>query len=281
MQPLIISPTVLDAYSRSDLKTLHDKNLFALGEDRYLTTLMLRSFPRFKLKYTREATCLTVAPETWSGLLSQRRRWINSTIHNLYELMSLKGLCGFCCFSMRFVVLVDLFGTLIMPASVIYLAYLIHQAIAQQAAPIISLLLLLSVYGIQSLVFLVQMQWQYLVWLLLHILAIPLMNFVIPLYAYWHFDDFSWDDRSQADAKVVALHNTEPMTMYPVPSFDMGMDLQAASRGIILDIFSTCNLAQVSRRQLRQLLAQRLGLNEAVHRDALNAVIDVELNNYM
>ncbi|KAG6373006.1 chitin synthase-domain-containing protein [Boletus reticuloceps] len=48
-------------------------------------------------------------------LLSQWRRWINSTIHNLGEFMSLDQLYGFCCFSMRFVVMVDLVSTLIQP----------------------------------------------------------------------------------------------------------------------------------------------------------------------
>lgn len=39
---------------------------------------------------------MTVAPERWSILLSQRRRWINSTVHNLAELMFLPDMCGFC-----------------------------------------------------------------------------------------------------------------------------------------------------------------------------------------
>lgn len=41
--------------------------------------------------------------------MSQRRRWINSTIHNLVELLFIDRLCGFCCFSMRFVILVGMF----------------------------------------------------------------------------------------------------------------------------------------------------------------------------
>jgi chitin synthase len=57
-------------------------------------------------------------------VLSQRRRWINSTIHNLIELLGADNLCGACCFSMRFVVLIDLIGTLILPASFGYLVYL-------------------------------------------------------------------------------------------------------------------------------------------------------------
>jgi chitin synthase len=93
--------------------TLHKKNLFSLGEDRYLTTLIMKHFPTFKMKFTPDAIAYTVAPDKWSILISQRRRWINSTIHNLSELLILPEMCGFCLFSMRFIVFVDLLGTIV------------------------------------------------------------------------------------------------------------------------------------------------------------------------
>jgi chitin synthase len=82
-----------------------------------------------------------MAPESWRVLFSQRRRWINSTVHNLCELVFLPELFGFCCFSMRFFVFIDLLGTLvsllfpgcqvysllflkILPATVVYVSYL-------------------------------------------------------------------------------------------------------------------------------------------------------------
>jgi len=64
------------------------KNLLHLGEDRYMTTVLLKTFPTFKTKFIQDAYAKTIAPDEWSVLLSQRRRWINSTVHNLAELMS-------------------------------------------------------------------------------------------------------------------------------------------------------------------------------------------------
>lgn len=127
-KPLIISDALINDYADCDVDTLHKKNLLSLGEDRYLTTLMTKHFPHMSYKFVPGALALTAAPDTWSILVSQRRRWINSTIHNLAELVWLKDLCGFCCFSMRFVVFIDLFGTLILPATCIYLVYLIVSA---------------------------------------------------------------------------------------------------------------------------------------------------------
>ena len=112
-RPIIISNRIIDEYAECNVDTLHKKNLFSLGEDRFLTTLLMKHFPTFKTKFIPDAVAHTMAPESWRILFSQRRRWINSTVHNLLELVILPELCGFCCFSMRFFVFIDLLGTIV------------------------------------------------------------------------------------------------------------------------------------------------------------------------
>ncbi|RKO92904.1 chitin synthase-domain-containing protein, partial [Blyttiomyces helicus] len=99
--PILANPDVVEEYSENVVDTLHKKNLLLLGEDRYLTTLMLRAFPKRRTIFVPQAICKTVVPDTFAVLLSQRRRWINSTIHNLLELVLVKDLCGTFCFSMQ------------------------------------------------------------------------------------------------------------------------------------------------------------------------------------
>jgi chitin synthase len=36
--------------------------------------------------------------------------------------------------------------------------------------------------------------WSYIVWMLIYLLALPIWNFVLPTYAFWKFDDFSWGE---------------------------------------------------------------------------------------
>ena len=127
--PLLVSPQVINDYSENNVDTLHMKNLLELGEDRYLTTIMLKHFPTLKTKFASGALCRTGAPEKWSVFLSQRRRWINSTVHNLFELVFLSDMCGVCCFSMRFVVFLDLFATFLQPSALIYIVYLVSVAL--------------------------------------------------------------------------------------------------------------------------------------------------------
>ncbi|KAG6888077.1 hypothetical protein C0992_009697 [Termitomyces sp. T32_za158] len=150
-RPIIISNRIIDEYAEPNVDTLHKKNLFSLGEDRFLTTLLMKHFPTFKTKFCPDAIARTVAPESWRILFSQRRRWINSTIHNLCELVLLPELFGFCCFSMRFFVFIDLLGTLILPATVVYLFYLIIVVSThQQALPMIAIIMIAVTYGLQA-----------------------------------------------------------------------------------------------------------------------------------
>lgn len=209
-RPLIIADKVIAEYADNNIDTLHKKNLFSLGEDRYLTTIMTKHFPSMSYKFLPDAYALTEAPAQWSVLLSQRRRWINSTIHNLAEMMQV-DLCGFCCFSMRFVVFVDLFGTLILPATCAYLVYLVYVvATGTGQFPLISIVMLAAVYGLQAIIFLVKRQWQHIGWMIIYILAYPIWSFVLPVYSFWKQDDFSWGNTrvvvgEKGDKRVVAV----------------------------------------------------------------------------
>jgi chitin synthase len=192
-KPLIISDKIIKDYADCVVDTLHKKNLLSLGEDRYLTTLMTKYFPAMSYKFIPDAYALTAAPDTWSILLSQRRRWINSTIHNLAELVFLKDLCGFCCFSMRFVVFIDLFGTLILPSICAYLVYLVYTVSTGKGQfPMFSIVMLAAVYGLQALIFIIKRQWQHVGWMIIYILAFPIYSLALPMYSFWKQDDFSW-----------------------------------------------------------------------------------------
>ena len=212
-RPLIISDKVISEYADCEVDTLHKKNLLSLGEDRYLTTLMTKHFPAMSYKFISDAYASTAAPETWSVLLSQRRRWINSTVHNLAELVFLKDLCGFCCFSMRFVVFIDLFGTIILPATCVYLGYLIYKvATGSGQFPLISIIMIAAVYGLQAIIFIIKRQWQHIGWMIIYILAFPIYSFILPIYSFWNQDNFTWGNTrivigEKGNKQIIALED--------------------------------------------------------------------------
>jgi chitin synthase len=121
--PILANPDIVEHYSENVVDTLHKKNLLLLGEDRYLSSLMLKTFPKRKQVFVPQAVCKTTVPDEFKVLLSQRRRWINSTVHNLMELVLVRDLCGTFCFSMQFVVFIDLVGTVVLPAAIAFTLY--------------------------------------------------------------------------------------------------------------------------------------------------------------
>ncbi|ORX92685.1 hypothetical protein K493DRAFT_376454 [Basidiobolus meristosporus CBS 931.73] len=196
--PIITKPEIVQEYSQNEVDTLHQKNLLLLGEDRFLTTLMLRNFPNRKMMFMPQAICKTVVPDEFSVLLSQRRRWINSTIHNLMELVLVRNLCGTFCFSMQFVVVMELIGTVSLPVAIVMTYVLIYSIAtttftdAASYYPLILLILILFLPAV--LILLTTRKLIYIAWMLVYLLALPVWNFVLPVYAYWHFDDFSWGE---------------------------------------------------------------------------------------
>lgn len=192
--PVLANPDIVVHYSENVVDTLHKKNLLLLGEDRYLTTLMLKTFPKRKNIFCPQAVCKTVVPDTFRVLLSQRRRWINSTVHNLAELLLVRDLCGTFCFSMQFVVGMNLAGTLVLPAAISFTMYLIIISIipggTNTTIPLILLAIVLGLPGV--LIVVTSRKLSYVGWMTIYLLSLPIWNGFLPAYAFWHFDDFSW-----------------------------------------------------------------------------------------
>ncbi|KAL2267442.1 hypothetical protein VTJ83DRAFT_4719 [Remersonia thermophila] len=215
-KPLFVSKEVVESYATIRVDTLHMKNLLHLGEDRYLTTLLLKYHNKYKTKYIFRAHAWTIAPDSWKVFLSQRRRWINSTVHNLMELIPMNQLCGFCCFSMRFIVFIDLLSTIVQPVTIAYIVYLVVMIVRNATViPITAFVLLGAIYGLQAIIFILRRKWEMIGWMILYVLAIPVFSFALPLYAFWHMDDFNW-----GNTRVVAGEKGKKIVISDEGKFD-------------------------------------------------------------
>lgn len=90
----------------------------------------------------------------------------------------------------------ELAGTLVLPAAIAFTLYLIIIAIIPGTVkPIISLILLAIILGIPGLlIVMTSRKVAYLGWMLLYLFSLPIWNFVLPAYAFFHMDDFSWGE---------------------------------------------------------------------------------------
>eukprot|EP00984_Skeletonema_dohrnii_P018612 scaffold8722_cov105-Skeletonema_dohrnii-CCMP3373.AAC.2 len=209
--PLLPGDGVLYEYSRNDVETLHEKNLYHLGEDRMLTTLLLKHYADRTLTFVPEATCWTIVPHTFRILLSQRRRWINSTVHNMFELLKVNTMCGVCCVSMKVVVFIDLIATMILPASYCYAMYLLFLVFVDDL-PVSTVLLIIYgiIMGVQVVVFILRSRWDYLWWFSIYfIVGLPVFYLILPVYSFWNMDDFSWGKTRAVGGS--AVNNAQPM----------------------------------------------------------------------
>ncbi|XBW38464.1 hypothetical protein QEN19_004054 [Hanseniaspora menglaensis] len=193
--PILANPDIVERYSDNVTNSLHKKNLLQLGEDRFLTSLLLKTFPKRKQIFVSKAICKTLVPSEFQVLLSQRRRWINSTIHNLMELLLVNDLCGVFCFSMQFLILIELIGSLVLPLAITFTIYVIMFSIFSNPTPYLTLILLAVILGLPGvLILFIGANYINFLYMIFYIIALPIWNFVLPVYAFWKFDDFSWGE---------------------------------------------------------------------------------------
>jgi chitin synthase len=117
---------------------------------------------------------------------------------------------------MRFIVFIDLLSTIVQPVVVAYIVYLfVLLGTSSTIVPVTSLILLGAIYGLQAIIFILRRKWEMVGWLVLYIAAIPVFSFGLPLYAFWHMDDFNW-----GNTRVVAGEKGNKVVISDEGKFD-------------------------------------------------------------
>ncbi len=104
----------------------------------------------------------------------------------------------------------DLIGTFLLPASIVFSLYLTFHALISGIPSNLSLYILLgTLFAPGILVILATKKLEYLGWLGLYFVSLPIWNFLLPLYAFWHFDDFSWGATRRLAQQVCEHYRAE------------------------------------------------------------------------
>ena len=87
--------------------------------------------------------------------------------------------------------------------------------ISNYSIPITSMIIISCSYGLQIIVFIMKMEWEMIGWLVFYLFSLPIFGFLLPMYSFWHFDDFSWGNTrkilSQNDGKQVIIEKAVDM----------------------------------------------------------------------
>lgn len=199
------------------LRQIYDTTLIILGEDRYLTTLILMSYLRKStnksILYISDAVVETSPPNSVITYIRQRRRWINSTISNIIKLIGTSKMMIHK--TLLWVNLVfDLIGSILAPSGTIFFIYLVILTIKNTLNSTNNWSATISV--ITSLLsFIVTF---FFVWLtygasimdpIRQLLYLPITGILMPLYSMWNIDDISWGTRIKTnrnnDARLIGL----------------------------------------------------------------------------
>ena len=116
----------------------------------------------------------------------------------------------------------ELFGTVSLPVAVVLTFYLIFSTIFTGVLNLVPLLLLLITLFLPALlVLLTTKKAVYALWMFVYLLAIPIWNFALPLYAFWHFDDFSWGDTRRVHGEISQADHSTRQGAYEIGSVSM------------------------------------------------------------
>lgn len=92
---------------------------------------------------------------------------------------------------------------MVLPAAICLTLYLIISAAVTGTAELVPFLMLGAILGLPGLLIAVTTRkFVYVLWMFVYLFSLPIWNFVLPAYAYWHFDDFSWGETRKVEGEV-------------------------------------------------------------------------------
>ncbi|KAI8361478.1 chitin synthase-domain-containing protein [Mortierella sp. GBAus27b] len=118
--PILIHPDVVSSFVKHKTTTLHERILVLRGgEDRYLTGLLFRTFPRRRIVYRPYAIYqFPVTPNLLVYIREQRLLWISS-FHNLWVQIWSSRLRGLFCWSINFLALLEWLNLVLLPMIIV------------------------------------------------------------------------------------------------------------------------------------------------------------------
>lgn len=212
--PILIHPDVVSSFVKHKTTTLHERILVLRGgEDRYLTGLLFRTFPRRRIVYRPYAIYqFPVTPNLLVYIREQRLLWISS-FHNLWVQIWSSRLRGLFCWSINFLALLEWLNLVLLPMiivmTVVLLVVVAIGAVTDEGAfyslpTMLALAFMVSSTILQPIlgIFLGRRSMVVdLVGLALFLVTLPFKSLVVSVYAFLGHDehDSSASDTSDAN----------------------------------------------------------------------------------
>jgi cellulose synthase/poly-beta-1,6-N-acetylglucosamine synthase-like glycosyltransferase len=175
--------------------TLHTKHAVMLGEDVFISTLLLQRWPNSKIGYLPTVTAKTLAPSAFGQIVKKERANISIRFHNLIELWRTSSIMGLSLVT-KFWVLLELLWILLMPAFCLYSYWILLRALFLEPQQwVVAGAFMIVAFALAILNPLIELKLNYLVGFFLYLtVGLPFYYFFLPLYTFLTQDDFLWCD---------------------------------------------------------------------------------------
>lgn len=188
----IININIIEKYTET-ASSLYKKNLLDLGEDRYLTTLIMQEHPNKKLAYITDAECYTNVPNNFKTLIDQRRRWSNSLIVCLFFLgLNSPKQSIFRHVKMYLIIFTETFIIFILPIVIIIGIINSIVSIAIQGYSFIPVLITSLIVLLNLIITILVCKFDMILRFFAFFIYLPIFSIVIPLYSILNLDNLKW-----------------------------------------------------------------------------------------
>lgn len=204
-----INNNIISKYTKSS-KTLYEKNLLELGEDRYLTALINQEYPDYNLSYISDAKCYTNVPDKFKILLDQRRRWTNSLIVCLMLLfINPPTQSIYKHLKMYFIIIMELFIIFLLPLVIIIGIINSVISITIQGYSFEPLLITILIILINLIIVILVCKIDMILKFIPFFLYLPVFSILIPLYSIMNLDNLKWgltrDNNHQDEEEFIEI----------------------------------------------------------------------------
>lgn len=188
----LINEKIISQYTK-DASSLIEKNLLDLGEDRYLTALLINEYPDNHMAYISHAKCYTNVPNTMKILLDQRRRWTNSLIACLLFMFSAPPKQKFIKhLALYTIIITELFIIFILPIVIIIGLLNTTISLTLQGFSLLPLLITVGIILLNLILSLLVFKFDMILPFIPFLISLPFFSIIIPIYSIMNLDNLKW-----------------------------------------------------------------------------------------
>lgn len=187
IRPCCIHPTVLRGFATARADTLHMENVLLLGEEQYLSVVLLRSHPKHRLGFEPEAVGYVTLPTHIAALQALQSRNMRTTLHNQLEMQRISWSLGFGCWVVS---ITKLFDMLLSFPIILYL-YSVYIRFFMQVGRVYTIIAFsfTCLVVLHILYFIVRRQFKYVLWFIIYgLFSVPFFAIWFPIVAVWCSD---------------------------------------------------------------------------------------------